>query len=194
MDIEKLFAVLPLSDPPSESFKASLQQEAIYLSLPKNHFLVEAPRPTDHVYLLEDGFAIGLVFEEGQKKIHSFWGAGDVVLTPQGCFERAHPVEFVQLTEGSNVWCLHHTAVENLFELFKEARALYRLVLGRYYALTQSRLFDLQHRDTWQRYEKLLHQFPHLEQRISQEYIASYLGITPQSLSRMKREQRKRNS
>lgn len=194
MDLEKLFAALPLSDPLSESFKVSLQQEAIYLSLPKNHFLVEAPRPADHVYLLEDGFAIGFVFEEGQKKIHSFWGAGDVVLTPQGCFERAHPVDFVQLTENSNVWCLHHTALPHFFESFREARELYRLVIGRYCTLLQARLFDLQHRDTWQRYEKLLHQFPHLEQRISQEYIASYLGITPQSLSRMKREQRKRNS
>jgi len=38
-----------------------------------------------------------------------------------------------------------------------------------------------------QRYEKLIQKFPQLIQRIPQKYIASYLGITPQSLSRLRK-------
>lgn len=191
MDVEQLFGVLSHHHSLSDSFKAALQQEITFLSLPKNHFLIEAPRAADYIYLLQEGFAAGFVFEEGDKKIHSFWGAGDLILDPHTCFEKGQAVQFVQLTENSTVWCLRHTSLVTMLELFTEVRALYRIILGQYYAQSQSRLFDVQHKTAWQRFQKLVQQFPYIEQKVSQEYIASFLGITPQSLSRMKREQRK---
>lgn len=194
MDAAQLFGILSDHYPLTDSFKAALQQETTYLSLPKNHFLIEAPRPAEHLYLLQEGFAAGFVFEDGEKKIHSFWGAGDIILNPHGCFEKVPPVEFVQLTEQSNVWCLSQTSVNMLLDSFQDAQRLYRIMLGRYYVLNQARLFDVQHKTTWQRFQKLLLQYPALEQKVSQEYIASFLGITPQSLSRMKREHRKQGS
>jgi CRP/FNR family transcriptional regulator, anaerobic regulatory protein len=194
MDTARLFEVLSNHVALSDSFKVALQQEVTFLSLPKNHFLIEAPRTTDYVYLLQEGFAAGFVFEEGQRKIHTFWGAGDIVLNPPGCFEKAPSAEFVQLTEQSDVWCLSYPSLQLLMETFKEARSLYRIFLGRYYVLSQSRLFDVQHRNAWQRYQKLLQQFPAIEQKVSQEYIASFLAITPQSLSRMKRDHRRPNT
>ena len=191
MDTERLVAILSgYYSSLSDSFRAALQREATFLSLPKNHFLIEAPRPPEFVYLLQEGFAAGFVYEEGQRKIHSFWGVGDVILSPQRCFEKTTSEEFVQLSETSEVWCLSHASLGHLLELHEEARTLYRTVLGRYYALTRARLFDIQHRTAWQRFQKLLEQFPQLEQKVSQECIASYLGITPQSLSRIKREHR----
>lgn len=190
MDAEQLFGILSDQLVLTDSFKTALQQEVTFLSLPKNHFLIEAPRPSDHIYLLQEGFAKGFVFEEGEKKVHSFWGAGDIIVNPHGCFEKVPSVEFVQLTEKSKVWCIGQTSLKVLMDSFKEARSLYRIVIGRYYVQSQSRLFDVQHRSAWQRYQKLIQQYPVIEQKVSQEYIASFLSITPQSLSRMKREHR----
>ena len=190
MDAEQLFGILSDQIVLTDSFKTALQQEVTFLSLPKNHFLIEAPRPSDHIYLLQEGFAKGFVFEEGEKKVHSFWGAGDIIVNPHGCFEKVPSVEFVQLTEKSMVWCIGQTSLKVLMDSFKEARSLYRIVIGRYYVQSQSRLFDVQHRSAWQRYQKLIQQYPVIEQKVSQEYIASFLSITPQSLSRMKREHR----
>ncbi|HRE65783.1 MAG TPA: Crp/Fnr family transcriptional regulator [Cyclobacteriaceae bacterium] len=190
MDAEQLFGILSDQLVLTDSFKTALQQEVTFLSLPKNHFLIEAPRPSDHIYLLQEGFAKGFVFEEGEKKVHSFWGAGDIIVNPHGCFEKVPSVEFVQLTEKSMVWCIGQTSLKVLMDSFKEARSLYRIVIGRYYVQSQSRLFDVQHRSAWQRYQKLIQQYPVIEQKVSQEYIASFLSITPQSLSRMKREHR----
>ncbi|HNP94094.1 MAG TPA: Crp/Fnr family transcriptional regulator [Cyclobacteriaceae bacterium] len=174
----------------SDSFKSALRQEVTYLSLPKSHFLLEAPRPAEFIYLIQAGFAVGFLFDEGQRKIHSFWGAGDIILNPQGCFERSSSIEFVQLVEPSDVWCLSRNSFRQLLETYSDAQLLYRIVLGRYYTSLRSRLYDVQHRTAWHRFQKLVQQFPNLEQKVSQEFIASFLGITPQSLSRMKREHR----
>jgi len=193
MDAEQLYGILSDQLVLTDSFKTALEQEVTFLSLPKNHFLIEAPRPCDHIYLLQEGFAKGFVFEEGEKKVHSFWGASDIIVNPQGCFEKVPSVEFVQLTEKSKVWCIDQSSLKVLMDSFKEARSLYRIVIGRYYVQSQARLFDVQHRSAWQRYQKLIQQYPAIEQKVSQEYIASFLSITPQSLSRMKREHRNKS-
>lgn len=190
MDPERLFEILSDKHTLSDSFKVALQQETTFLSLPRNHFLIEAPRPADHVYLLQTGFAMGFVFEEGEKKVHSFWGAGEIVLNAHACFEKVPSIEFVRLTENSEVWCLSHISLKTLMDSFQEARSLYRIIIGQYYIQSQTCLYDIQHRTAWQRYQRLRQQYPAIEQKVSQEYIASFLSITPQSLSRMKREHR----
>lgn len=52
----------------------------------------------------------------------------------------------------------------------------------------QQQQVDLLTKTAKERYEMLLEKSPKLIQRISQKYIASYLGITPQSLSRIRRQ------
>ncbi|NOS94329.1 MAG: Crp/Fnr family transcriptional regulator [Cyclobacteriaceae bacterium] len=51
----------------------------------------------------------------------------------------------------------------------------------------QQQQIELLTKSAKERYEKLLKQFPNIQNRIAQNHIASYLGITPQSLSRIKR-------
>lgn len=52
----------------------------------------------------------------------------------------------------------------------------------------QLQQIDLLTKTAKQRYDILLQQFPNIQNRISQSHIASYLGITPQSLSRIRRQ------
>lgn len=52
----------------------------------------------------------------------------------------------------------------------------------------QQQQIELLTKSAKERYEILLKQFPNIQNRIAQNHIASYLGITPQSLSRIKRQ------
>ena len=52
----------------------------------------------------------------------------------------------------------------------------------------QQQQIELLTKNAKQRYEILLQQFPNIQNRIAQNHIASYLGITPQSLSRIRRK------
>jgi hypothetical protein len=62
--------------------------------------------------------------------------------------------------------------------------------MNQYYENSRERTHDMQHLNARERYQKLLANFPQIEQIIAQEFIASYLGIAPQSLSRLKRQMR----
>ncbi len=52
----------------------------------------------------------------------------------------------------------------------------------------QQQQIDLLTKSAKERYQLLLKQFPNIQNRIAQNHIASYLGITPQSLSRIRRQ------
>lgn len=52
----------------------------------------------------------------------------------------------------------------------------------------QQQQIELLTQDSAQRYQHLLKKFPGIQNRIAQHHIASYLGITPQSLSRIRRD------
>ncbi len=52
----------------------------------------------------------------------------------------------------------------------------------------QQQQIELLTKSAKERYETLLQQFPGIQNRIAQNHIASYLGITPQSLSRIRRQ------
>lgn len=74
------------------------------------------------------------------------------------------------------------TSIENSPELKKELEDhLFRRLFQ-----SQQLLYSFLKNNPKQRYEELLEQHPHIVQRIPQHYIASYLGITPVSLSRIR--------
>ncbi len=52
----------------------------------------------------------------------------------------------------------------------------------------QQQQIDLLTKSAKERYQILIKQFPNIQNRIAQNHIASYLGITPQSLSRIRRQ------
>ena len=56
------------------------------------------------------------------------------------------------------------------------------------YILAIERIYSLQHDTAQMRYEKLLNIYPDLVNRVPHHYIASYLGITPESLSRVRKD------
>ena len=56
------------------------------------------------------------------------------------------------------------------------------------YATKEKRERELLLLDAESRYKSFIHEFPHLEPRIKQHMIASYLGITPIALSRIRKK------
>lgn len=65
------------------------------------------------------------------------------------------------------------------------------MIMNRHYAKCRARISDIQRLSALARLEILLNIYPDIEQIIPQESIASYLNITPQSLSRLKKRKRR---
>lgn len=185
--MEGLFGLLSTIHPLSPTVREAIEKELAALSLPKDYLLLEAPRVADHAYYLNTGFALTFSYINGEKQIDAFWKAGQIMFSARSLFEQIPSTENIQLVQQSDLLCISYKSIMKLFETFPEVNFIYRVVMNQYYENLRERIRDLQLLSAVDRYKKLLNDFRGIEQIIPQEYIASYLGITPQSLSRIRR-------
>lgn len=188
MNLDRLIQKVSSMHPLSDKFKKALGKHLTHLSLPKNHLLLEAPKISEHAYFLEKGYAMCYTFIDGNKKVRHFWKEGDFIFSGKSFFQRIPSNEFIQLLEPAEVLCVSYDSVMELFMNYEEANFLYRSIIMQYYDLAVERLDDLQHLNARERYKKLRRTLPNIEQLVPSEYIASYLGMVPHTLSRVKRK------
>lgn len=94
----------------------------------------------------------------------------------------------IEATVDSTVLMIHKNDMEKVYEKVPKFERFFRILVQRgYIALERRFSIDLSS-SAHQKYENLLEKFPDIELRVSQKHIASYLGITPESLSRIKRK------
>ena len=83
---------------------------------------------------------------------------------------------------------ISYNDLHRLYEQSIHLQKLGRLMAEFNYTLAMERIYSLQHHSARQRYEQLLDIYPNLINHVPHHYIASYLGITPESLSRVRKE------
>jgi len=187
MPFNHLTRVLGAIQPLSNEFLEALEKDVVLLSLPKDYKLLEVPQISNQAYFLHRGFALTYSYTHGHKQVERFWNNGQIIVSLRSFFEQVPTTEFIQLAAPSEVLCISHQCVITLMEKFSEANHLCRVILSRYYTDSCERVHSLHHEPTTARFRKLTENFPEIEQLVPQDWIASYLGIAPQSLSRMKR-------
>jgi CRP-like cAMP-binding protein len=95
-------------------------------------------------------------------------------------------IEYIQSLEKSTVLCINKEDFYYLVEHEPAVNKIYRNILESAYITTQRRIYDFQGTDSLERLRWLIKQQPNIFNKISHKIIASYLGITPYTLSRLK--------
>jgi CRP-like cAMP-binding protein len=192
VSFERLFAFLSEIHPISDAFRAAIERELTLLSLPKNYMLLEAPHVSDHAWFLDSGFAMSYTYTDEGLQVENFWKSGQVILSVKSFFEQSPSTESIRIMVPAEVIFISYKGLQRLFRDYPEAHFIYETVVNQYYEQSRERAHDILSLTAAGRYEKLLSTFPRIEQMVTQEHIASYLGIAPQSLSRLKRQMRGR--
>ena len=111
------------------------------------------------------------------------WWVGD-----KTSFYSGTPSRFsVQALEDSEIIYADKIKWEKALDEIPAFEKWYRVKTRKSYEATQQKIIDTQTESAEQKYLKLLKNAPDIVQRIPQHYIASYLGIKPQSLSRIRK-------
>jgi len=110
---------------------------------------------------------------------------GGLVIAVKSFFDREPSDEFIQALEDTIVHYISHDELESLYRDFVEYNIVGRLIVTRYYILSEQRndmLRGIKAREKFALFQKNL---GHLTPRVPRKDIASYLGITLETLSRL---------
>jgi CRP-like cAMP-binding protein len=91
---------------------------------------------------------------------------------------------FIETMEDCEFLSFTPEAKEELFAKAPRFERAFRILLQRNLATTQNRLFNAISKTALEKYVEFLEQYPTLPQRVAQHYIASYLGISAEFLSK----------
>ena len=189
--MKNLIAYLETFHPLSDGLKSYLTDNLVPASFPTRHMLLEVPKVASHLYYLSDGFAMSYTLNREGKVTENFWKKGQIIVAFESFVYQRPSLEVIQLLVPSDLICISFETMQKMLSDFPDANILYRFILNQHYTQTRKRLRMLKRADHYGQYQHLLKNYPEIERITTQRSIASYLGVTPQTLSRMKRNHEK---
>lgn len=176
--IAQLRKIYPLSD---ESVQLLLRYaEEVHLS--KGEQILTEGRRLDYVYFVKEGFARTYVLRDGKDWTIWFTAPGEMLAGPS----TGGAVLNAEVLEDSILLKMSAHYLEMLFGQSLELANWGRKLAEYYLAEYEHYFTHYSYADARVQYEHLLEDYPNLIQKVPLKHIASYLQITPQSLSRIR--------
>lgn len=126
------------------------------------------------------------VDDKGQEHIVMFgpedWWVGDLY----SFLSETPSTVNIDCIEDTEVLQLSKTSQQELFAKVPKLERFFRILVQNAYMSAINRITSSLKKTSGDRYEEFIHKYPHIEQRVPNHQIASYLGVTPQSLSRIR--------
>jgi CRP-like cAMP-binding protein len=155
-------------------------------SVPKDHLLLKENTVSDYIYFIEKGVARIYYYKNGKEITEWIAMDGQFFLSITSFFQRTPSYLIIQTIEPAEVFGIHHDDFMSLADKYHDVERLLRKMVTGSLILSQIRMDSIQFESAHQRYERLLNISPQIIQRVPLTYIASFLGITLETLSRIR--------
>lgn len=139
------------------------------------------------LYFVEHGALRGFYHLEEREVTHWFAFENDFVTSFHSFITGKPAVENIQLLEGSVLWSIGREELDKLLNAFPDVERLLRIAYETYYLRLEERYVNSQFTSAKERYANLLQRAPHIVERVALGQIASYLGISQETLSRIRK-------
>lgn len=183
--LQNLQSKIAISEDEFEDFATLFQ----YKELKKKDILVEENRPNDTLYFIEKGLLfLYKTLENGEVQVIQFAKENYWMSDLYSFFTASNALFGIQTLEDCQVWAISKANFEAICLQYPKMETLFMLNFQTAYVNTLIRVSDIYSEDAQSKYTHFLKQFPDLVQRVPQYLIASYLGILPSSLSRIRKK------
>lgn len=191
MDTDRLIRSLSLIAPLSAELQNAFSSYVTENAYPKKHLLLKAGHVAKRIYFINEGFARAFYFTKNIKECTSwFMGQGDLMISVYSFFTQQPAAENIELLEDSVIQSMTWGQLQSIYADFKEFNYIGRIITEKYYIQSEERAILLRTLTAKERYEFLLNSHPDIFQKASLGQIASYLGISQETLSRVRGRQK----
>jgi CRP-like cAMP-binding protein len=152
----------------------------------KNYAILKEHTVSDYFYFIEKGIA-RIYYQKNEKEVTEWLAlSGQFFLSITSFFQRSPSHLAIHTLTPSLVYGIHHDAFMKLADQFRDVEKLLRKMVTASLILSQNRMYSIQFETAQQRYDHLLQSSPEIIQQVPLTYIASFLGITLETLSRIR--------
>jgi CRP-like cAMP-binding protein len=189
MDKEPLIAFLLNSNLVTKEAALKIAEPFQYKVIDKVHFQLKEGKICDEYLFLQRGFMRSYAIDiDGNEVTTNFYRDNNVVFEVSSFFKRTPSKENIHCLTECEGWVISYNQLNTLFHTLPEFREFGRSILVNNLTALKSRMLSMITETAEERYEHLLERNPEIFQFAPLKYIASYLGVTDTSLSRIRKE------
>jgi CRP-like cAMP-binding protein len=157
------------------------------MDLKKGDTLVIPGQLVHYFFYVATGCIYYYKLDEGEQKVLEFY-TDDIFFTDLPAYVKGTPSNYyLKASEATIVYAIKKSDAENSFEKSHQLERFGRLSMQEAFMKIFTRVERLNSRSNEERYLRLLEKRPDLFQRVPQYLIASYLGLTPVGLSKLRK-------
>ncbi len=176
-----------------DSFKTLTESERNFvverfqpLEFQKGDFLVQEGQVCEQLLFITEGYFRVYVLKDIDENTVHLAGANDFVSAYSSFISRSPSFEYVQAVTDAKGLAISSEDLETLYRNSPKIERVGRLILESLFVKKENRVIDFIKHTSQERYNKLLEVNPEIIFNVPLQYIASYLGVKPETLSRIR--------
>ena len=168
--------------------KQEIKAKLTLRDVPKNYTLVDLGQTAKEVYFINKGLLrFYYLTDEGQEITGFIFHENMFAGSHESFFSQVPSIQVLETLEESELLVFSYEGLQELFETVPKLNVFVRKLLESRMAFAQKLVASLLMNKPQERYTSYQTLHPGLESRIPQHILASYMGITPVSLSRIRK-------
>jgi len=164
------------------AIQSSFQKRAV----PKHEFLLQEHKLVRKLYFIEKGTLRTFYHHEGKEVTSWFYQQNQFLTSWYGFYNQEASYESIEALEDCSVYWIDHTNYKRLIDDYPKFERFARLLAEEQLSFIDAYSKGYLFMSAKEKYKLLLSYFPDIELRVKLGYIASFLGISQETLSRIR--------
>jgi len=181
---EHFEAFIPLS----ENLKFELTKRLKQISFKKGEIVLNANHVCTESYFINTGILRTYFLKDGKEISEYFCGINEWVNSPKSFMQRKKDIYYIDAIENTDAFYINVNDLVFLFDNFPEMERYARLSMGSVFGHLMERITSMRFTSAKERYDHFQQTYSGIYHRIPLGMVASYLGITQETLSRIRAE------
>jgi len=183
--IKGIFKDVNLTDAEAELLCGKLKE----MNVPKGRIILSEGESVPHQYYVHNG-CLRTYFLDSSGKEHTIqfavsdWWISDYT----AFFTGEKSILYIECIQDAVIYQISKDTMEKLYQEVPLIETFFRIKMERFFASFQKRILSDLAMSASEKYTRFLKTYPKIEQSIKNYHLASYLGITTESLSRIRKE------
>ena len=186
--VQPLIDYISLIAPVTKEIAKYIHEHCFPKKLLRGKFLLKPGEQCEHYYFIDKGL-LRAYMKYGGKEITTWINPENEITTSIRSMSNNEPSrEYIQALEDCDLIVIPFESLRYLYDHHPVMNQIGRIVLEQYYGDAEDRAFVSRIPNAEMRYNHFLQSRPELANRVPSKYIASYLGMTEETLSRLRRK------
>ncbi len=165
---------------------AAIDTKVQRMELPKKHILLKKGKVCNFLYFIEKGLARNFFEEDNKELTNDIILEGEILVSFSSFISRKPSLETIELLEDGVLCAIHYDDLQNLYQQFPIMERTGRMIAEHHYNSLAMKSYRLKFSNSSERYQYLFDNKIEIVKRVPIGIIASYLGMSIETLSRIR--------